>query len=59
MTDHEQQLMYALRGMKIKRIIWKDAYTCYLITEHGNEIDVFFETPENQIEISSNDTSRS
>jgi len=51
MTDHEQQLMYALRGMKIKRIVWKDAYTCYLITEHGNEIDLFFETPENQLEV--------
>lgn len=55
MEDHEQQLMYALRGMKIKKIVWKDAYNCSLVTEHGNEIDVFFETPENQIEITSND----
>ncbi len=51
MTDHEQQLMYALGGMKIKKVVWVDAYKCYLITEHGTAIDICFETPENQIEI--------
>lgn len=51
MTDHEQALQYALGGMKIKKIVWESAHNCYILTSNNIKIDIYFESPEDQIEI--------